>query len=233
MTEGMDPQTMHLNYLRHLCAEESEHFFHHQEHDPRFCYEIFRRAILKRDEKAWDCVYNQYHSLVAGWVERHPLFQALDEDRDYFVNCAFEKLWAALTPEKFSSFPVLKSILRYLQMCVHSVLTDAMRIHQQECIFDVDLEGVDQEDTHQVTPEEKTLRRDTAENMLAKLYGKCVNKQERLIVYGSFVLGLKPAELYENYSGEFQNMQQIYRLKENFLARIRRDLEFMAFLESL
>lgn len=234
MNEDADPKSLHLYYLRDRCAQESDRFFHRQENDPRFCYEIFRRAFLNKDEKAWDCIYRQYQSLVASWVEHHSFFQALGEDREYFVNWAFEKMWAVLTPEKFASFPDLKSILRYLQMCVHSVLTDSMRVHQQAGLYEVDLEGrEDQEDLHQDTPEEQVIRRTAAENLLALLYGKCSNVKERRIVYGSFVLGLKPGDIFEMYVGEFQNMQEVYRVKENLLARLKRDREFIEFIESI
>ena len=234
MHVDIDLSSMHLNFLRNRCAEESDRFFRRQEHDPRFCFEIFRRAIQNRDEKAWECIYHQYQSLVASWVKRHSLFQALDEDCDYFASWAFEKMWAVLTPEKFTSFPDLKSILRYLQMCVHSVLTDAMRAQQQAGLYEVDLEGrEDREDSHQDSPEEQVFQRSMAEDLLATLYEKCSNAKERRIVYASFVLGMKPGDIFEVYGEEFQNTQEVYRVKENLLARLKRDREFIQYLTSI
>jgi hypothetical protein len=232
MDVDFDLKFMQLGSLSRRCAQESDLFFRHQEHDPRFCYEIFRRAILNRDEKAWDCVYHQYETLVASWVERHSFYHILGEERDFFVNGAFAKMWAVLTPEKFPSFADLKSILKYLQLCVHSVLADALRLRRQADLFQVDLEGLeDREDAHPRVPEEQVFRRAMAEDLLALLYRKANNLQERRIAYGLFVLDLKPAEILEIYAGEFRNVQEVYRVKENFLARLKRDREFLEFIE--
>ena len=43
------------------------------------------------------------------------------------------------------------------------------------------------------------------------------------MVYGYFVLALKPRELCDPYPHTFRNVQHVYRVKENVLARLRRD----------
>ena len=60
-----------------------------------------------------------------------PGLQSSGEDVLYFVNCAFEKIWIALTPEKFSHFTQLASLLSYLKMCMHSVIVDHNRLQEQ------------------------------------------------------------------------------------------------------
>src|SRR5262245_34251742 len=122
---------LHLSELARRCAEETERFFAGRGHDSQFCFELFRQAIVEGDAAAWDLVYRQSESLVTGWVVRHTALEASGEAAPYFVNRAFEKMWAALTPEKFRDFPDLKFLLRYLQMCVHSVLMDHLRLAEQ------------------------------------------------------------------------------------------------------
>ena len=120
-------QQLMLSSIVRRCAQESELFFQREANDPRFCFELLRRAILEHNQDAWEPVYSQYRPLVSGWIARHPGFQDAGEELDVFVNATFERFWSALTPEKFLLFPDLKALLRYLQMCVHSVLVDHAR----------------------------------------------------------------------------------------------------------
>ena len=49
--------------------------------------------------------------------------------------------------------------------------------------------------------------------------------KERRVVYGSFVLALKPRELYAQSPDLFRDVREVYRVKENVMARLRRDAE--------
>ncbi len=120
----------HTNLVQH-CRHESQRFFQQQPNDPSFCYELFRRAVNGPNQAAWSAIYSQYTPLAVGWVEHHAGFASCEEEALYFVNRAFEKMWSALTPEKFTRFADLKSLLRYLQLCVHSVIIDQIRTAQQ------------------------------------------------------------------------------------------------------
>ena len=60
----------------------------------------------------------------------------MDEEPQYFANRAFEKMWGVLSPQKFGQFPNLKSLLRYLQMCVHSVIVDYARRGEQATLLE-------------------------------------------------------------------------------------------------
>ena len=93
------------------CAQETERFFQGQSYDPQYCFELFRRAILEHDQSAWETIHARYQSLVAGWVKQHPAFESSGEEVPYFVNRAFEKIWVALTPDKFGRFSDLSSLL--------------------------------------------------------------------------------------------------------------------------
>lgn len=96
MSTQADPRLLTLPGLALRCGQESERFFRRQDYDPRYCFELFRRAILHRNSQAWEIIYTQYRPLVAGWVERHPTFPTSHEENEYFVNRAFEKMWTAL-----------------------------------------------------------------------------------------------------------------------------------------
>lgn len=219
-------QSLTLAGVRHRCAQETDRFFSKQAHDPRFCFELFRRAILQRNELAWECVYAQYQPLVAGWIERHPALPLSGEEVQFFLNRAFEKMWRGLTPEKFTTFDDLKSILRYLQMCAHSVVIDFVRRKEQKALQD----AVDEADEVLVSREtavEDQLTADLERQRLWRwLEGQFNNEKERLAIYGIFVLGLKPSEVVGEYGRVFADVNEVYRAKENIFARLRRSDEF-------
>ena len=226
MTSSNDATSLSLSGLRHRCAQESDRFFKRQSFDPAFCYELFRRAVLQHDQHAWELVYAQYQPLVAGWVERHPLFQAVEEETQFYVNWAFEKMWSVLKPEKFIHFPDLKSILRYLQMCVHSVMVDSMRTAERaelvkETEDDLEPDGQPLHPAEGV--EEHLIRKAQADDLWRILQDQFKSEKERKMVYGSYVLALKPAEILEHYPGTFRDVKDIYLVKENWLARVKRD----------
>lgn len=203
-----------------------------EEHDPAFCYELFRRAIVEGDQNAHDCLYQQYQPLVAGWVERHSGFPGSGEEVQYFVNRAFEKLWNAITPEKFSRFPDLKSLLRYLKLCVHSVVVDHGRARRGFTMDEEPMElaalGISTTDNVEADAIAKAQQRDFWRLITERLN----DEQERLVIYGSFVLALKPRELQIKYNSTFSDVKDVYRVKQNVLDRLRRDSELKQILGS-
>jgi DNA-directed RNA polymerase specialized sigma24 family protein len=234
MNLDTDLKSLHLHYIRSRCAEESERFFRRQGNDPSFCFELFRRAILLHDQHAWEFVYQQYLPLVAGWIERHSLFLALNEDKEYFVNRAFEKMWTHLTPEKFALTNSLSAVLGYLHKCVNSVIVDAMRKRERDAIMkEQDDQVLERQASNDESPETKVLNQDMVKKLWGMLQERCKNEKERAIVYGSFVLALKAKQVYSEYRGVFRNVQEVYRVKENLLARLKRDQELVEFLEDL
>jgi RNA polymerase sigma factor (sigma-70 family) len=222
--------SLSLSSLRHRCAEESARFFRRQEHDPRYCYELFRRAAAGRDEHAWELIYVQYSGLVSGWVERHPLFQAAEEDTEFFVNRAFEKMWAALTPEKFEKFQDFRGLMRYFQMCVHSAVIDHLRQKQETIRLEETQEAVVPSDAPEAHVERSVLSRDHRRQFWQAVDSRLQNEKEKQLVYGMFVLDLKPRELADEFRGVFRDIQEIYRIKENVMDRLRRDQELQRIL---
>lgn len=230
MPQQAELQLLTLTGLAHRCAQETERFFQRLAYDPQYCFELFRRAIVERIQRAWEFVYNQYYSLVTRWVERHSAFAASGEEAQYFVNRAFEKMWTALSPEKFDRFPDLRSLLRYLQMCVHSVIVDYVRTAGHPTA-DVTTESV----TARCKADRPLVEDQALDQLQRQAFWREVNtrlndEKERRVVYGAFVLALKPREIHTRFHDTFHDVQEVYRVKENVLARLRRDAELRAIL---
>ena len=230
-SNAADPRTLGLSSLAHRCAQETDLFIRREAYDPAFCFELFRRTIVTGDQKAHERLYIQYQSLVAGWVERHPSYLGTGEEVQYFVNRAFEKLWRALTPAKFSQFNDLKALLAYLKMCTHSAIVDFSRAHQpsvsdeepgEELIAAGPDSGGDVEDN----AVQQAQRADFWRLIDERISGE----KERAVIYGSFVLAMKPAELHTQYAHLFSDVKDVYRTKQNVIERLRRDETLLNFL---
>lgn len=230
MNNSIELTSLTLAGLAHRCGEETHLFFRRLDYDPRYCYELFRRAIVDADQEAHTCLYGQYLPLVAGWVERHPAFPTTSEGADYFVNRAFEKLWHAVTPAKFARFDDLKSLLRYLKMCTNSAIVDYNRGRELAVIE----EGSDSEELR-VAPapgdiEEDTIARVDRSRFWHLIEERLNDRKEQAVIYASFVLGMKPAELLESQPGLFDDIKDVYRTKQNVLERLRRDTQLASLL---
>lgn len=215
----IDLQAFTVAGIAHHCARETERFFQRLAYDPHYCFELFRRAIVEGSQQAWELVYLQYRPLATGWVKSHPAFPDSGEEVQYLLNRAFERMWSVLTPEKFRCFADLKSVLRYLQMCVHSAVVDEARKVSLP-VADVEDEALPAADVRPTAGSDGQVdRRQFWSQIGARLH----DDQERCVVYGSYVLGLKPRELVEHYPRIFCDVQAVYRVKENVLDRLRRD----------
>lgn len=209
-----------LQQLSERCATESNLFFNRKAHDPRFCYELFRRAIVEKDNLAWEAVHFRYARLVRGWVERHSLLSACEEDGDFLVNEAFAKMWAAIPPSRFATFPDLKSLLRYLQLCVGSVITDCSRARE------IETEPLEEwVESQSTAPDGERAALDNLhrQELWDYLRSQMKNEQEFQVLWFSFVLGMKPAEIAEHAPQQFPQVDLVYSLKENILTRLERD----------
>src|SRR5206468_3108703 len=71
---AIEPLQMDLFALVRRCLAESERFYRGQPHDTRFSYELFRRALVDRDEIAWEQIYTHCSPLVESWVRRSGAF---------------------------------------------------------------------------------------------------------------------------------------------------------------
>jgi len=222
-SSAMDLSRMELGALMRSCAVESRLFYSHQDYDPRFAYELFRRALVERSEDAWEHIYQHYFQLVEHWVRRTGAFTVSGETSDFFVTAAFTRFWRAIPPERFGSFPSLASLLNYLRRCASCVVIDSARAHSyadvlpEECI-----NWNNQKLSH--ADEEATERVHRAE-FWQLINGLLQNEAERVIVRNSFLLGMKPGDIFAERGDLFSDVAEVYSIKRNILVRLRRSPE--------
>jgi len=214
-----------VNELARKCAQETDRFHRRQAFDPRYCFELFQRAFAN-NSLAWDAVYLQYQSQVAGWVRQHSGFESTGEEIEYFVLGAFEKFWDAMMPDRFRRFPDLGRLLRYLQLCVHSVITDHNRGRDLADSFDPTEEMPWEEDPEHRNFESKILHRIGGQRCRDWINDHLRDEKERLVLRLYIDDDLKPREIYAQFPAKFQDVDEVYRIRQNVIARLGRDPEF-------
>jgi DNA-directed RNA polymerase specialized sigma24 family protein len=222
-THEIPPIQMDLNTLMRRCATESERFYRGQQHDTRYSYELFRRALVERSEPAWEQLFQHYSGLVEGWVRRSGAFSSSGESSEYFVVGAFTKFWRAISPERFASFPTLASLLHYLQLCATSVVIDSVRA--QSWAEMVPEDNVHQTTTSQYRPDEEAVKRVYREEFWNLIDTQLNGDIERVVVYCSFVLGLTPRAIFARYDHLFNSVNDVYNVKRNVLGRLGRNTQ--------
>jgi hypothetical protein len=228
MSDEILPRQMAVALLAQKCRQETNNYFKHHDHDDRYCFELFRRAIQEQDKYAWDVICTQYQSLVTGWVSQHSGFELSGEEAEYFVNGAFGKISGTLSAEKFQSFSDLGYLLRYLKLCVHSVITDYNRAADYADISALD--EAEDEQAPEMSPEEQALDQSNRQAFWNMTRARLHDEKERVVIHGSFVLDLKPQEIYEYFQNVFSDVDEIYRVKQNIISRLRRDSEYRKLL---
>jgi hypothetical protein len=221
MTFETDPQHLDLPELVQRCEQETRLYFQRQKPDDRYCFELFRRAIEEGNSSIWNHLYPCYSGLVASWVMQHPAYESSGEKVEYFVNGAFAKLVVTLTRERFQGFSELGYILSYLKLCVHSVVVDYQRAADQASFYT--LEEIGEEASSEASPEEQVFGQAAQEEIWEKVTERLHDEKERAVIQGLFVFDLKPRDLYDQMSTLFTDVDEIYRIKQNVMARLRRD----------
>ncbi len=215
-----DLRRMSIEILAQRCAEERERFFKREAADNRYCFELFRRAIVHRSEYAWEVIYHQYAPLVNGWVRRAGGFQVDTEEVEELVNQVFARFWQSVSPAKFERFNSLERLLQYLRLCAGSVVMDDLRRRKREGRLAV-YEPFLHTGNHQ-SLEQQALERIECLDFWEDVCSRLTSEAEEKVIYGYFVLGLKPRQIQAVYPELFPSVELVYQVKRNVLNRLRR-----------
>jgi hypothetical protein len=232
MTQPMtqSPAELPLTLLYARCRQETRCFWQGRPYDPAYCHALFGRALAEplaeESKQAWQYLHQAYHHQVTLWVKGHPHFPVTGQEPETLADLALEKMWLsfARTPEKYGRFPqtdsdqALRALLRYLQSCVHSVVINAISQPAPSL------------------PDNLPAPQIESRPLASEQFWDCIeqrlqDEKERLLLDAAFVYDLKPRQILAQYARQFADINEIYRLKENLLARFRRDASLRHCLE--
>jgi hypothetical protein len=216
--------------LARRCREETLRFLRGEDRDDAFCFEIFQRAVVQRNDDAWEAIVAQYRGIVLAYVSQHSVAAMLHEADDYWVNRAFQRFWSAVGADRFGRFPDLPALLKYLKLCVHSVLMDEMRSRRASSLNS--LEEIPESQPAQNNDERDVVGKLAGEQLWAAIVHELQDEAEEKVVYLSFARDMKPSEIVERHPDLFATVADVYRVKRNVIERLRRSSAIRAFLPS-
>jgi hypothetical protein len=214
--------------LGRRCQEETLRFLRAEAHDDAFCFELFRLAVAQRDHAAWEAIITQYRGIVLSFVSQHSASRHLRETDEFWVNRAFQRFWMALTPERFARFPDLPALLKYLKMCVHSVLMDELRARRVGALRS--LEEVPPTAPADTDAEQAAVGAVSRQQLWQVIVRELNDEAERRVAFLSFARDLKPADIQQRHPELYASVADVYRVKRNLLERLRRNPEVRAFV---
>ncbi len=181
-------------------------------------YNLFRRAIMERDEDAWAESIARYRPLLIAWARRRSAKIPTAERCDDIADHALARAWAALSPAHFSSFPNLAALLGYLRACVSATLIDLVRAEYAQ------RRAMQRLAVDMVAPTEQiVLEKLEREELWRIVWRQAVTTQEQIILTESFVFQLSPRAIQARHSALFTDAATIYTIKRNLLDRLRHD----------
>jgi RNA polymerase sigma factor (sigma-70 family) len=217
------PERLSLNELMGYATREASEFLAQRQPDTRFALELFRRAIVNRDDGAWSCIYTLYSPLVLSWANQHrgatSVFEV--EGSAALVNMTFAKFAQAITPTKWSTFDQLAAVLKYLKLTTYSVVSDEIRaLHsrQQEDVLDTIEHEAAIDD-----PESEVIGHSSIERLWRIIEEELNSQEEKILMYLVYIEGMKPNEISRLYGRLFPSVEDVYRIKRNVLERLRRN----------
>ena len=228
--DALTPAQIEIGALIRRCIIESERFYRGQPHDTRFAYELFRRALVERNEVAWEHIYTHYSGLVESWVRRSGAFAGSGESSEYFVSLAFTRFWRAITSERFASFPTLPSLLHYLQLCAGCVVIDSVRAQSWSEMLPE--ESIPFDRSARTSPDEEAMERVNRQEFWSYISSQLNDEAERVVVFDFFVMGMKPGDIYDHRQDLFSSVKDVYNVKRNVLGRLSRNSELRRMLAS-
>ena len=137
------------------------------------------------------------------------------------VNATFAKFAQALTPAKMEHFDSLAAILKYLKMCVHSVVADEVRSRQSRQ-YEETLELIEQEPASD-DPADDVVSNISAQGLWQVIQEELNGEDERMLIYLAYIQGMKPSEISSQHRRFFPTVDDVYRIKRNVLERLRRN----------
>ena len=212
-----------VSELATLLAIETKRFLEGLESDGLPGLALFTVAITERSDDAWACIYQQYAPLVLTWVDQHQSAAPLlsQDGRAPLVNAAFAKFSQAVTPAKIEKFDALPAVLKYLKMCVHSVISDELRSRQARR-YEETLDLVEYEPAAD-DPADEVVSSISAQGLWQVIQEELNSEEERALIYLVYVEGMKPSDISSRHNQRFPTVEDVYRVKRNVLERLRRN----------
>lgn len=211
MSNQADIEELDVPQLAERCRQEADRSRQKLPHDPHYCFELFRRAIKEGNQTAWQALYAQYQDLIRHWVGN-------PHDAEDLIQETWERFNASVTAGRLADFPNLGALLQFLKVTAKNLVIDRQR-HQERQQRGLDAWLTEME---RRTPPDPNAPQNL-ESLMDYIHSRLQDADEELVFTLTFEFDLPPREIAARYPERFPTAQDVYRVKERFLKRLRRD----------
>lgn len=221
------PGEMRLDALTDCCMNEINKYRRGEAHDDTYCLEIFRRAIVQRDERAWETLVARFRDTMMSWLRRHPSGELAcqHESEQYFVDRAFTRFWRSTVQKQRMEFATLGAALYYLKTCLVCEILDVLRVERRARELPLPDVGFSEhaqwQESHFAEPEASDP--DEGDELWEAIESLLPDQRDRRLAYLLYYCNLKPREIVHYCPQEFDNVKEVYYLRRNIFDRLMRN----------
>ena len=181
-------------------------------------HELWRRALLTGDERAWQVLYHEYNRQVGAWVKAQLRFAVDTTTMQTLIDDAFVKMAGTFRrhPEKFADYPNLAALLGLLRLCAQRVVQDYGAAAQQTVPV-ISLDAIDEPRLDATAP---------PSDLWGQLEGLLQDEKEWLVVTKLLIEEAKPRHLYAEQPHLFASVDEINTIRERVKGRLQRNDTF-------
>jgi hypothetical protein len=154
---------------------------------------------------------------VHNWLRGHPSRETACrlESEENYVAQAFERFWQATTLTQAVEFNTLAAALQYLRASLNGAILDTLRVYARSREVSLPEPGEAGEPYAEDAFEDSEVW-EILQTMLP-------DKREQRLGYLLFHCGLKPREIFRFCPQEWNDVQEIYRLRRCIMERLLRN----------
>jgi hypothetical protein len=175
--------------------------------------EMLRRACTYGDQEAWAAFQQSLEETVLSWFHEHPGSEAacsLQRER-YFVVLAFERLRQAAAQGQVAC-ETLSGVLVYLRASLNGAILETLRVSERPGVVSERLIG------------ERYLKDNAASfEVWNWLQSRLSSEREQRLAYLHYHCGLGPKEIVQCCPQEWNDVQEVVRLRRIILERLLKD----------
>jgi hypothetical protein len=211
--------------LARRAGEQLARFRRGEPSEDCFCLELFRRAVVERDEDCWRELHSILHEQVLSWCR--VIGPGGVADPAELVCIAWEKFWLHFTPAKLAAAKGIDGVLCYLKMCARSAAMDAVQWRTR--LQSLDAAPIERSDGRP-TPAEAEADRDARTRFWAIVNASLRDERERVLAHLNYEVGLRPCEILAQRPDFFHSSAEVYQVTRNIVDRLRRSRELQAWV---
>lgn len=218
-------QTLPLQEIADKCYENTELYYEGKISDPKWCFELFRRALRLGEQDAFTHTYSIFKPQVERWARTYANYRYTNPGTEDFAHEALIKFWLNLKGEKFDNFERLNSLLTYLKACVFTVVRDYQIKGPTILIINPD------DDWWQIIGINLPLDFNIDLDDLLDCVEKALNDPELMEQFYLWIIyDMKPSEIVDEL-GQWDDPQEISRMRQKIKRRLQKDKNLRVFLD--